>query len=60
MSSSISEILQPFKKLAVVYNQVQKSSALPRIFTPDNTLLLTFETVHKYHHHHQQQQKQQQ
>ena len=38
MSWSISEILKPFKKLAVVYYQVEK----PRVFKPDQTLQLVF------------------
>ena len=39
------EILKPFKKLALLYYQVLKLSASPRVFKLDNTLLLVFETV---------------
>ena len=53
MSWSISEILKPFKKLAVVYYQVKNISASPWVFKPDNTLLLvfiniTYCTLHKH------------
>ena len=36
MRLSMSEILKPFKKPAVVYYQVQKLSAFPQVFKPDN------------------------
>ena len=42
MSWSVLQILKPFNKLAVVYYQVWKLSASPRVFKPDNTLLLVF------------------
>ena len=42
MSSSVSEILKPFEKLAVVYYQVEKFLASPRVFKPDNTLPARF------------------
>ena len=32
----MAEILKPFKKLGVVYYQVQKLSAFPRVLKPDN------------------------
>ena len=43
MSWSIWDILKPFKKLVVVYYQVYKLWAnSPRVFKPDNTLLLVY------------------
>ena len=42
MSWSMSEILKPFKKLGVVYYQVQKLSALPRVFKSDNNTAARF------------------